>query len=338
MHIARVFNTQSSDLAPFSRATSGSNLADKPTLRLGMLGFSDSQRAHVRRAIELVLHDALQWKLGDFEQADARVVCGANTRLDRCTQNMAEASLQVLAASKGEKSMMLSLRSMSRPIAFSLPLHDPNIEPGLTCDVSSPASIHLLLTQFEKCLSTRLAQFTLGKHLTQREPELKATAYHILHASKLIAVVDLLSFQIGLLPDADPQEFENAVWKKRPVEAADIPHHFFPTNVVKVRWIYAQHTRRDLLPGRYRHKYIYFRQPPKISASWLTDAQLKILHKLIERPLNLLQLVHHLGVRHEDAARDLACLYFAAGVTTTASKAANALPKQEKRSVWAVLS
>ncbi len=331
MHIPQMFTSRPPDSNFASGSDDDRKQGDKPTLRLGMIGFNDQQRAHIKGMVKLLLHQTSDWEIGDFEKADARLVCGSHAHLSSTAQASQNDNLKVLAGNKAEKSMTLSLRSMNRPIAFSLPVADPNIEPGLTCDVASPASIHRLLMQFERCLWIRMTQFVLGKHLTRREPDLKATAYHVLHANMLLAVVDLLSFQIGLLPDTDPQNFEDAVWEKRPTQAAAIPPHFFLTDVVKVRWIYAQHSGRDLFPGRYRHKTIYFRQPPKVTSSWLTDEQLSILHELTVRPLNFLQLVDHLGGRHEDLARDLTCLYFAASITTTASKAAHAHGRREKQ-------
>ena len=96
---------------------------------------------------------------------------------------------------------------------------------------------------------------------------MQATAHHVLHSGKLLAVIDLMHFQIGLHPDANPQMINASIWEKRPKLAAEIPQHFLHADVAKVTPIYAQYSQRDLLPEGYRHKPIYDRQ-------WPTNQQL----------------------------------------------------------------
>ena len=308
------------------------NANDTPVFQLGLAGFNPAERVHIAGMVKLLPQTTLKWRVGDFATADALFVCGKNTRNGTAPSSADENTLQILAGSASDNSVVLSLSNMGRPLAFSLPVVDPQIEPALGFDAASPASVQIVLENFEKCLRAKLAQFVMGKQLTQRGPQLQATTYHLLHLGQLVAVVDLAHFQIGLLADVDTQIVEAAIWEKRPTLAAAIPQHFLHTDVAKVRWIYAQYSQRDLLPGRYRHKQIHYRQPPQVVLAWLTDPQLRLLHELGARPATATQLVERLGMRPEQLAKDLTCLYFAASITTTASKATTAnigkLPKR----------
>lgn len=308
-------------------------IGDKPVLNLGLAGFSPVQEAQIKGVLRLLPLKTSKWRVGTLAGADALLVCGENARFCATLSPANNDILQVLEGNTPDKLIMLSLRSMNSPLAFSLPMAASGIEPALSFNAASPESVQHVLQDFEKGLWTKLAKFAVGKQLTERELDLKACVYHVLHVGKLLAVVDLVHFKIGLLPNSDPQLFDQAIWEKRPSQAGTIPPHFFKTDVAKVRWVYAKHSQRDLLPGRYRHKTIYYRQPPQVVSAWLTDPQLRILHELASAPRDFIQLVERLGVRHEDLAKDLTCLYCAVGITTTASKAAAATgDKTAKRS------
>lgn len=342
MHIARMFKglflkhaaRQSRSLALPSMPGLSANVVgnDLPVFQLGLAGFSAAERAHIETIVKQLKQTTLKWCVGEFASADALFVCGNNTRNSAAPSPPNENILQILPGNPLEKPILLSLPHINRPLAFSLPVAEAGIEPAFGFDAASPASVRIVLENFENCLRARLAQFVIGKQLTQREPELQATAYHVLHHGKLLAVVDLMHFQIGLLPGVDPQLVDAAIWEKRPTLAAAVPQHFLHTDVAKVRWMYAQYSQRDLLPGRYRHKQIYYRQPPQVVLAWLTDPQLRLLHELGARPATATQLIERLGMRPEQLAKDLTCLYFAASITTTASKATTAnngkLPKR----------
>ena len=330
-HVAE--HSQSSALPSMAGSANDFDGIDTPVFQLGLAGFNAAERTHIEGVVKLLPQTTLQWHIGDFATADALFVCGSNTRHGAALCSPPENILQVLAGSIFEKSILLSLPNIDRPLAFSLPVTEADIEPAFGFDAASLPSVQIVLVNFEKCLWAKLAQFVIGKQLTRREPELQATAYHVLHLGKLLAVVDLMHFQIGLLPDVDPQMVEAAIWEKRPTLAAAIPQHFLHTDVTKVRWMYAQYSQRDLLPERFRHKPIYYRQPPHVVSSWLTDTQLQLLRELGSSPATATQLVQRLGMRPEQLAKDLTSLYFAASITTTASKATTAkIDSQLKRS------
>ena len=299
------------------------HITDLPVLQLGMVGFSHSQRVQIEGVVKLLPHKTAVWRVGRFSDAHAWLICGDKVRMAEGDITATSENLIVLPGLPSEKTVTLNVREINRPLAFSTPLPHAEIQPGLTFDAASPDSLLKLFGQFEKYLCRRLAQFVLGKQLIEREAELQPKVYHVQFRGTLLAVLDFVSFRIGMLPDANPLHFQQATWQKRPAEAADIPHHFVPTDVARLRWIYAQHSKRNVLPARYRQEQIYFRRSPQVELSWVTDSQLRILNELCSRPASFQQLVERLGMRHESLALDLACLYFATSLTTSASKAAS---------------
>ena len=308
---------------PDSALGSRLHVADLPALQIGMVGFSQLQRVQIEGIVKLLPNKTAAWCVGRFSDAHAWLVCSDKVRMASAAANVSPENLLVLPGLPSEKATVLNLPEITRPLAFSLPSNNPDIEPRLTFDAASPNSLSALLEQFERCLWRRLAQFVLGKQLIEREPELQPKVYHVQYRGTLLAVMDFVSFRIGMLPDANPKHFERAIWEKRPVQAADIPHHFVLTDVARLRWVYAQHSERNVLPSRYRHEVIYFRRSPQVELSWVTDSQLRILNQLCSRPSTFQQLVERLGMRHENLTHDLSCLYFATSLTTTESKAAN---------------
>ena len=302
----------------------GSNDADIPLLRFGMIGFNASQRQQIEGMVAALPTQTALWQPGVMAEADAWLVCGEKTRASATAAATDIESLRILAGLPSERAVTLNLHQIDRPLAFSLPLHDPAMEPLFTFEAASPESVQKVLKQLEACLQSLRSQYTLGKQLIEREKELKSTTYHVLHGGKLLAVMDFVSWKIGMRPDADPQQLETAIWEKRPTEAHAIPGNFFRTNIAQLRWIYSRHTLRYVLPRRYFHSLIYLRQSPQVPLSWLTDSHLLLLHELSTRPATFENLAERTQMSYEELTRALASLFFAASLTTTPAKAAGA--------------
>jgi len=300
----------------------GNDDDDLPLLQFGMIGFDRGQRQQIESIVHALPKQTVIWRAGVIANADAWLVCGSKTRALPPSTSADNESLRILAGLPSEHAITLSLHEIDRPLAFSLPLNSPEMEPRFTFEVASPGSMQTVLTQFERCLWLLRSQFLLGKQLTEREMELKEAIYHVMHGGKLLAVMDFISWKIGMLPDTDPQQFKNAIWQKRPTEARTIPGNFLKTDVAQLRWIYAQHSARDVLPARYRHALIYLRQSPQVALSSLTDSHLLLIRELSKRPATLMNLAERTGLPCERITRDLASLYFAASLTTTPGKAA----------------
>lgn len=302
----------------------GSNDADILLLRFGMIGFNASQRQQIENRVDALPAQTAVWRPGVMADADAWLVCGEKTRALPTSTNTGIESVRVLAGLPSERAVTLNLHQIDRPLAFSLPMNNQAMEPRLTFDIASPGSVQAVLQQFELYLKSLRSQCLLGKQLIEREMELRAATYHVLYGGQLLAVMDLVSWKIGMLPDTDPQQYEDALWEKRPVEAHAIPNSFLMTDAAQLRWIYTQHTLRNVLPTRYRRQLIYLRQSPHIPVSWLTDSHLLLIHELSIQPATFVDLADRTGLSHEVLTRDLACLYFAAALTTTPGKAQQA--------------
>lgn len=308
-----------------------SDVIEVPVFEFGMLGFSAQQREHLAGLVTSLPQATATWRSCHFAEADAWLVCGQKTRLNPKSEpdpsTSHSDSVRILAGMPSEHLTVLNLNQVNRPMGFSVPLHSADIEPRFTFDPTSAQGLQKLLHQFEACLRPLHAQIVLGKQLIEHEANLMPTVYHVIHNGHLLAVMDFVNWKIGFSPDANPQHLEHAIWEKRPTQAHVIPNGFIHTDAAKLRWMYARHSMRDLLPARYRHDVIYFRQAPTVPVSWLTDSHLLLMRELSARPANFQQLIERTGMAHEQLTRDVACLYFSACLTTLASKAANASSK-----------
>ena len=288
---------------------------EQPVLWLGMAGFTPEQREHLNALLGRLPKGWPAWQIGAFSEADAWLVSGEKSRL------LSADTLRILAGLPSERAVQLNLEEVDRPIAFSLPLGPSNLDPVYTFDPTSGASLQKVLQQFESWLRPLRSQFVLGGQLIERENQLLPGVYHVSYKGVLLAVMDFHEWRIGIAPKADPVDFELARWDRRPRSAHDIPRHFLQSSVTQLRWIFAQRTGRDVLPPRYRDRPVYFRHAPSVPLRWLRDSQLVLLRELSVAPGLFDDLLRRTGLNRAQLARDLASLYFAGSVTTTAEKA-----------------
>ncbi|MDW5445047.1 hypothetical protein [Polaromonas sp. SM01] len=290
---------------------------EQPVLWLGMAGFSPEQHAQLTSLLGRLSKGWPAWQMGAFAEADAWLVSGEKSRL------LGADTLKILAGLPTERALQLNLAEVDRPIAFSQPMTAGDLDPAHTFDPSSGVSLRKVLQQFENWLRPLRSQFVLGGQLVERESELLPGIYHVSHKGNLLAVMDFHAWRIGISPQADPVEFELARWDKRPSGAHDIPGHFLHSSLTQLRWIYVQRTERDVLPPRYRSRPIYFRHAPGVPLRWLRDSQLVLLRELSVEAGDFDDMLQRTGLAPVQLARDLATLYFAGSVTTTAEKAGN---------------
>jgi hypothetical protein len=291
---------------------------EQPVLWLGVAGFTPEQSKQLNLLLSHLPKGWPTWHSGAFSEADAWLVSGEKSRLLNAD------TLRILAGLPTERTLQLNLAEVDRPIAFSLPLASSDLDPMYTFDLASGASLRQLLQQFEVRLRPLCCQFVLGGQLIARESELLPGIYHVNHKGRLLAVMDFHDWRIGISPSADPADFELARWDRRPIESRDMPAHFLPSSLAQLRWVYVQRTKRDVLPPRYRTQPIYFRRAPVVPLRWLADSQLVLLRELSVEPGDFKALLQRTGLTQSRLLRDLACLYFAGSVTTTADKAGTA--------------
>lgn len=127
-------------------------VVEVPLLQFGMMGFSRDERQQIEGIVKVLPQTSAIWQAGLFENADAWLVRGQKTRaLPGITDSKCQ-NLRVLAGLPSEKAITLNLDHIDRPLAFSLPMHNADMEPGLTFEPASPQGIYSVLQQFEKFL------------------------------------------------------------------------------------------------------------------------------------------------------------------------------------------
>ena len=293
--------------------------SEVPALRLGLAGFNEMQCKAITCMLAKPVVGLCAWQISPLQLADGWLLCGEKSAP---TTDTHQDALRVAAGLPGDDSLILNLSEVTRPLAFSLPLASTDIEARLTFSTQSESSLYEVLSAFEQWLTPLRSKFVLGSQLMERESQLKCIVYHVSCRGQLLAILDFSEWRIGLLPDATSEQFEKAVWEKRPPQANAMPAHFVQSSVEQLRWVYAQHTQRDALPLRYQLQPIYFAQTPNVPQTWLEPAQLLLLRELSIRPATLQELTQRTLMTVPELNRHLACLYFAGSLTTTPEKAA----------------
>lgn len=293
----------------------GAAIAEQPIFWLGLVGFAPDQRTAIESALTRVA--ALpQWRLAPFRESDAWFVNGAKCRL------VPGGNLRVAPGMPNELSVNLDLGGVDRPVAFADPLAATDLEPRHRFDAASPGGVQGVLLQFDGWLRFARAQFVLGRQVVQLGARLRHGIFHIASRSKLLAVLDFRHGQAALAPQLQPGDLRDAEWAKRPEGAAVLPEQFLVCSTAQLAWSYVRRTERDLLPARYRELAVHYRGKPRVPLRWLRDSQLMLLKELAAESATVPELCQRTGLATEQVERDLSCLYYAAAVTTTQSKAA----------------
>jgi hypothetical protein len=219
---------------------------DPPTLILGLIGFTREHEHGLQTLLESRLHSSVRWRLGEISDADAWWVNGARAQL------LDDGSLRVGGGQPGARSVRLSLAEVDRPVAFSEPLANRDFEPAYSFSIDDAASMEAMLTLLQThWLGSVAARLWLAARLIAAERALTHRIYHVVHAGRLLAIVDRTG-DIGLAPGLTVEELEEARWSSRPSSAGAIPPSFHRTTVSELVRSYALRASADLLPGRYR--------------------------------------------------------------------------------------
>jgi hypothetical protein len=288
-----------------------------PVLWLGLAGFGSQARA-VLAGIARGYGGSVDWRLSAFVDADAWLIDGAKVQV------LESDCIRVSPGLPTERSLRLSMHEVDRPVAFSAPLAD-GFEPRRSFDLASPGTVHDTLTFLADWLKPRQAQFALGREIVQRGHALRHGVFHVNSGGRLIAILDLLKGRVGLSPSLSPELLAAATWTRMPPAARAIPPGFATTTIARLSWTYVRHSDQNLLPERYREGPIYFRGAPKVPLRWVSDSQLILIRELNTEPATMSDLRQLTALPAEQLEKDLTCLYFAGAITTTLSKAKDAI-------------
>jgi hypothetical protein len=290
---------------------------EQPLLRLGLLGFSDSDKQKVLEAIANPGEGWPRWELTDFEHADAWCING------RGVERLEGNRVLVRTLLPRQPTISLDPSQITRPIAFTDPMPD-GVESTEIVNFRTPQLMRVGLQRFEAWLRPLRAQFALGYELIEREKTLNQGVYHVLdNHGKLLAIVNLIKWTAALLPIARPVDFSEAAWVQRPAMAADTPPGFMLLTVVELMWVYATRTTQDVLPARYRKQKIYLRKPPNLPHGSLLDEHLMVLRALATAPAKLADLQKSTCLPENLLESTLSALYFAGSITTNSSAASD---------------
>jgi hypothetical protein len=287
--------------------------SERPTFWVGAAGFGTPDIQRLSSCLQRA-DAAIDWHLSGLRNADAWIVNGS-----RCTL-LLESTLRVAPGGTDDTPLILELASVDRPIAFAHPV-PANVEPLCTLNAESPDSVRRVLLDFDAWMLFGRAQFVLGAHVVQLGTSLRHGVFHVSFRDRLLAVLDFRQGTGAVSPHMRPQDVERAVWSRRPESAGGVPEGFVQTSAPQLSWQYARRSQRELLPARYRTETIYYRRAPRVPAAWLSDTHLVLMKELASASATFGELQRRSGLSEPQLERDLACLFHAGAVTTTAGKA-----------------
>lgn len=281
-----------------------------PRLRMGLMGFSAEEYLVALLRTRSAL---LKWEVSGIEDADALWVNGESVA-------MVSHDLVRVAGHGAQPEVLLDLKHLARPTAFTAPIADERIRPPVTFDSRSAPSVDKVLRRAETVLQPLVMQLALASQIADRMHELTSETYHVVRGGKLVAVVNV-GGSIGIDLGLTPLHVQESTWKGLPAAAGEIPSSFFHTTFAEVLWVYVSRVETDLLPRRYRSAKLYFRAIPRVSQRHITNTHYQILSELASEPQNFRRLQQAIGLRKEVLANALSVLYYAGSITTDPARA-----------------
>jgi hypothetical protein len=289
---------------------------EQPLLRLGMLGFSDDMGSRLQN---LATEERLgwpRWRCCDPHLADAWMINGNSVEV------LGRDELVITHPNGGDQRLTLHRAEVDRPLAFAEPLPE-GFASAEFFDASDEHSVRQRLQRFEAWLRPLRSQFALGASIANRK-DLLRDVVHVKHEGKLLAVLDFVRWQVGILVPARPVDLSMAEWIPRPATANEIPTSFIRLPLHRVMWIYAVRTATDVLPERYRSERIYLRRVPMVPARWFAQEHLELMRTLTQAPATFDELLERTGLNPADLAHALAALFHSGGLTTDPESARRA--------------
>lgn len=290
---------------------------EQPVLRLGLLGFAEPVGLRLQAWAAQAQHGWPEWRTTDPHLADAWMISGESVEV------LGRDAVVIRHPHGSGERLTLNRAEVDRPLAFATPLPE-GFASAEFFQADDETSVRQRLQRFEAWLRPLRSQFALGAQLVQRLNQHKGGVVHVMHESKLLAVIDLDRWQTGLFIPARPVDLSMAEWLRRPTLARDIPSSFMRLPLHRVMWTYAVRTRRDILPARYRQQTIHLRRVPPLPARWFDELHLQIMRELMAQPGRLDELQTRTGAPTGELVHHLAALYFAGGLTTDADSARRA--------------
>ncbi len=295
-----------------------------PVMRMGLIGFADE--GHLVNLL-MTRNRFLRWERWPFADADALWVNGAHALPLR------EHMIRVPSGQPNKPAIVLNMREIDRPMAFTQPLGNDGLQPPDAFDPHLADSVAAVLSRFEEALMRTATQLALADELAARRHDLSSPIYHLSVGGTLAAIVNV-SGDIGLAPGLTPVGIAQANWGGRPSAANAIPEGFERIGMAPMMWQYVMRNGANLLPSRYRQGLIYFRRMPAVPTKMLRDGHLVIISELKTGPQTMAQLMQGTGITDPAMGQALAALYFAGAITNDPRKAAAGSATQGQIEEW----
>jgi hypothetical protein len=285
-------------------------------MRMGLVGFADEQ--YLRNLLK-TRNRNLQWERWPFMEADALWINGTDA------QPMRGNMVRIPSAEAGKPAIIMNLKEIDRPTAFTLPFNDGYFTPPLAFDPHKVDQVADVFNQFEATLLDVAVDLALAGEIAARRHELAAHYYHLDSHGKLVATVSVTG-EVGIAPNATPYEIAQADWAARPDAAKAIPSHFRQTSISHVMWSHVMRHGGELLPSRYRTATIYWRRMPAVPQRLVREEHLLVTSALSTGPQTIASLTTVTGLSEAAVTQALAALYFGGSLTTDPSKAGPTRP------------
>ncbi len=280
-----------------------------PLLRIGLLGFGRSDANLATAQILSAATSRSRWEVVPFEDADLWLIHSPSVSMGE------NRGLHIANPDAPHSPLTIYPHQTSRPVAFTMPLPGA-IDAVLAVDLTNTYQCASGLNQFATALPLQCAHFALGEQVASRQSNLRKGTYHLQFEGRMVAVVDLVAWRVGLAPDAKPIQLSLASWRHRPTDAAHMPQGFTVQTLEKPMWAYASRTTKAQLPSSYATELIYLRRLSVLPQSWLHQDHMNLIGMLSRQPMLLTELSRQTQLPAERLAACLAALYYIGTVTT----------------------
>lgn len=289
-----------------------------PVLRIGLLGFS---RADANLATAQILSAAVsrcRWEVVPFEDADMWLMHSPSVSLGEGRGS--ERGLHIANPDAPHSPLTIYPLQTTRPVAFTQPLPS-DIDAVLSIELGNGYQCARALTDFAAALPQLCTHFALGEQVATRQKNLHKGTYHLQFEGRLVAVIDLLGWQVGLAPGVKALEMSLASWRLRPNERAQMPHGFEVLSLERLMWVYASRGKSPRLPDSYESELIHLRRLSVLPQSWLHQDHMSIIGTLNQKPHDIGALALATRLQLERLEACLSALYYSGTITTDARQA-----------------
>jgi hypothetical protein len=284
-----------------------------PLLRLGLLGFSREKAilaaARVLECMAARARVRARWEIVPFEQADIWLLDSHSVSVGD------DRGLRILNPDAPDAPLTIYPHQSSRPVAFTQPLPS-DIDAVLSVALDDAYDCAQGLNTFSDALSKLCCHFALGEQVGSRQSGLIDNTYHLHFEGRLVGMVDLAHWQVGLSPDSAPMDLALASWRHRPNESQRFPQGFEVLSLERLMWVYASRTQNPTLPANYLSSRIYLRRLSVLPQGWLHDDHMSLISRLSQQPCTMAMLARFTQLPYKRLSACLAALYYSGTITT----------------------